>query len=332
MWSIVFLSFMSVHVLSNVYILSAIMRIRWRLERVHYNLIFIFLSLNICKSFVANITTALMLSLHEELRNIMWLCKTIVISNKITIILGPTTVLVAYIWITLQFVFLFRARSWSNTSTIRYSFFTMWTIVTVVYGLPAAVDPHVEQCLQSMTFPNWYHGLAVLYTLFLPYMFILLVAHVIVYRKAAAVTLNQPFRQSSLTQQRQMNNLKSLNRSFSLICVISILKIIAIMAYTNYALFFNRSSINNDLYFQVIITFSVNIHVLVLPCCMYRSKKVSLYLKLIILHDFHRLTNVMKQNYDETTNECFNSSGEKSMRSIRSFTTPDEQTQVNNPR
>ena len=315
--SIIFLSFMTLQMLQNVYILIAIRRVRGRLERVHYNLMVIFLIMGVFLSITFNITSVIMLMLQDELMNNKWFCKLIVISNKAFISYGPTTALGAYFWITLQFVFPLRARAWSNSSTIRRSFFLMWTYVTVMYGLPAAVDPYVAQCQQSLMFPNWYHGLALVYTLLLPYMLFFLTAHILVFRTARRFTLHHTSGQTSIIQQRQIKNLNNLKRTFTLIFVMTIVKMILSMASTNYILFFNQST-NTDFYFHVFITFVVNVHLIILPGCMCRNNKVWGFLKLSVRTDYHRLRNLIMQNAEHVNTDYNNTNSmDSSTRSAR---------------
>ena len=303
-WAIIFLCLMVIQTTNGIYIISAIRRVRLRLERVHYTLMMIFLSMGVFLSITMNTTSVIMLLLQDELMNNKWFCKAIVISHKVVIMYGPTTVIGAYIWITLQFMFPLRARSWSNSSTIRRSFFLMWTYETLVYGLPAAVDPHIVQCQQSLMFPNRYHGLAIVYTLLLPFIIIFFIAHSLVYKKAKQFTVQHSRRETDLIQQRQINNLKNLKRTFTLVCVMTCFKLFFTVILINYVLFFDHQ-FGSDFMFHVFITSFVNVHMAILPWCICRNKNVWASIKLIIHKDFRVLLNLLKPNNEELTNTSF---------------------------
>ena len=304
-WAIIFICCMVIQTANGIYIRSAIRRVRLRLERVHYTLMMIFLSMGVFLSITMNIASVMMLLLQDKLMNNKWLCKAIVIPHKVISMYGPTTVIGAYIWITLQFMFPLRARSWSNTSTIRRSFILMWSYVTLVYGLPAAVDPYVAQCQQSLMFPNRYHGHAIVYTVLLPYIIIFFIAHSIVYRKAKQFTVQHCRRETDLMQQQQINNLKNLKKTFTLICIMTCAKMICVVILINYVLFFDHQ-FGSDFMFHIFFTSFVNVHMVIVPWCICRNKKVWANVKVIIHKDFRVLLNFLRPNNEELTNTSFN--------------------------
>ena len=281
-WSCILCFLTLYEVLQNLYFLFIFRRIRHHMDRVHYLTTIMCIGILVFVTFLYNPLSICILLFGDFLRENIWACKIILTLSKALGLLTPVTVLVVSIWVSLQFMFPFKSKMWTNTSTIRSSYFIVWFLIFLLYGVPSLVDPNIEQCEDPMKFPNRNHALALAYGFCTPCMLLFMLSNAMIYRKAKLLTMRAWQRESEAIQRRKVYHLKCLARVFTLIIVTSAIKLITILAFIHVVVYCKQCSTNNW-YSHIITCCCVNLHLIFLPLCLLSNRTTRLLMKRYII-------------------------------------------------
>ena len=276
---------------------NAVHRMRRQLGHVQHTLMATLLGICFFLSPVANINSVAVMLFNDYMVKHTWLCKLLLIAHKLFVVYGPLTVFLTSIWISLQFIYPLRSKVWCETSTIRRSYVFLWIYLCIVYGIPAASDPNIAQCQQSVTFPNMYHGIAMLYTLLVPCVMMHVAMFIIVYRKARVLARNHGQRQNDEQQKRMLRNM---TRTFTVVCTVTCLKVIGALLFVHTVIYCERC-FENDWLFHILCTSFMNLHLTCLPVCLCRSKSMMAIVKAAVLKDTMRISKCMKRKRDSNS-------------------------------
>ena len=286
-WMGIFIVLWIYKVMQNSYIFYSIWTYRNRIERVHFTLIHIVMTMFVIASLFYNPFVIIILLFSDSLINITWLCRLILLLTKLMMMMLPLTILISAVWISIQIIFPLKSKRWTNSSTIRSSFLIVGSIFTPLVLIPGFIDPHIHHCNEPLTFPNKYHGIINVNCFHVPAMLTFIACICLIFRTTRHY--NQKRLDSESENQRYHQNMKHIKRSFTAILFFTCAKLTITVTTFNllliYDVFFNHLFL-----LQILVSLGANFHMICVPLALCRNKHIRRIILRSIKKDFKRVS------------------------------------------
>ena len=228
-WILVFSFLVMYMCVQNMYIFYTILRVRKKMEDIHNVFVTTLSAITVLLSVTVNPCSILVMYFNDTSITHPWRCKVLLITIKLLTIQLPIVILTSLLWITVNFVLPMRSIPWNTSRNFYISYLTCSILPTVVYGVPAAVEQHIEQCEEPFAFPNVHHALAFSYSFCVPYLIIFISSLTYLFKKAKHLTMNTALVHNSLGvnyqhSQRGVQNLRMMTGIFIMATILTCLE------------------------------------------------------------------------------------------------------------
>ena len=259
--------------LQNVTILYAAVKSKRHIPKEPYECVSVLLLVTLLISFCFNPCCITIMLLGDSLLESPLACKMLLIMIKLMCIAVPIVVLTMLMWMAIIFLFPLQHVQWTTTRHIYFSYVFLVVLLSLIYGVPAAVDGNIEQCEEPLMFPNRAHGIWFVYTFCMPFVAMFLVTMTYLYQKAKQITLRRaPGHQQGQNDQNvtSITNLRIIRGIYICVTIISCTYLICMLILIHIGMVIG--TVPNSRHLMVALTGVIDLHVIIIPLSLFGNK------------------------------------------------------------